>query len=118
MPKPELKMLFCRRFDCAPDEFEERAFWKCLPWHARLVAPVVRRLDPDFFDKDFKFIRYLGMATGGREVQAEILSFQDVNRAQPNWLRTGLRIRVSGRKGAALAERLFFEAYRQGDLNR
>ncbi|MHC1767471.1 MAG: hypothetical protein AB9869_24855 [Verrucomicrobiia bacterium] len=71
-----------------PAEFEERAFRRCLPWYARLLAPVLRRMTPGFFDEDFKFIRYLGSATGGREVQAEVLSFQDVNRMKRIWLRT------------------------------
>jgi hypothetical protein len=38
-------------------------------------------LDGHFFAEDFTFIRYLGAATGGREIQAEVLSFQDTNRA-------------------------------------
>jgi hypothetical protein len=113
VPRPEFKSLFCQRFGCPSAEFEEQAFRKCLPWHARLAAPVLRRLKPDFFAEDFRFIRYLGAATGWRELNSEILGFQDANRVSRNFLRTSFRIRVSGRKAAALAERLFSAARAQ-----
>ncbi len=68
---------------------------------------MVRRLSPDFFSEDFKFIRYLGESTGLREVGADLLSFRDANVGKPNFWRTTLKIRVSGRKAGRLARRLF-----------
>jgi hypothetical protein len=118
MPRRELKCLFCERFACAPAEFEERAFRRCLPWHATVLAPVIRWVNSEFFAEDFKFILYLGSATGWREAQSEVLGFQDTNRAKGGLLRTRLRIRVSGRKAASLAEELFSEAYRRSDLGK
>jgi hypothetical protein len=112
MPRPELRVLFCERFKCSPEEYEELAFRKCLPWYARAFAPVLRVLNRDFFAEDFKFIRYLGTATGGREVNSEVLSFQDANRSRGGLLRMGLHMRASGRKAAALAQDLFSEARR------
>jgi hypothetical protein len=73
---------------------------------------VIRKLTPDLFAEDFKFIRYLGAATGLREVSVDVLNFGDVNRGKPTLLRTGLRIRVSGRKVTRLATQLFSEARR------
>jgi hypothetical protein len=105
--RKELKTLFCERFACPPEKYEETALWKCLPWYAPLPARLIRMVNRDFFAEDLKFLRYLGAASGGREVQSEILSFQDLNRVKRNVLRTGLRIRVSGRKAAALAQELF-----------
>ena len=107
----QFKTLFCERYKCSPSEYEERAFRKCLYWHARLLAPVLRLLSPGLFSADFKFINYLGETAGGREASAEALDFQDANRAKPNFLRTGLKIRVSGQKAASLARRLFAEAH-------
>ena len=118
MPKQELKTLFCARFHCSPAEYEEMAFQRCLPWYARILALVIRPLNPSFFAEDFKFIRYLGSATHGREVQSEVLSFQDINRTKRRLFRTGFRIRVSGRKAAALAEELFSENYRRAELGK
>lgn len=103
----QFQALFCEQFGCLPSEYEERAFRHCLYAHARFLAPSLRGLNPDFFSQDFAFIRYLGEATGMREARAQAADFQDANRAKPSFLRTGLRIRVSGRKAGRLAQRLF-----------
>ena len=79
----------------------------CLYSHARLLAPVVRRLNPDFFAEDFKFIRYLGAAAGSRDADVDVLNFHDLNLGKPSFWRTGLKIRVSGRKASRLAHALF-----------
>jgi hypothetical protein len=74
---------------------------------------VIRWINPGFFADDLRFIHYLGEATGARDVNAEMLAFQDTNRGKPSFLRTGLKIRVSGRKAAALAQRLMTPAGRK-----
>ena len=56
-------MLFCQRFHCPLSEYEDRAFRKCLYWHARMLAPVVRRLKPDFFAEDLKFKDFVAGAS-------------------------------------------------------
>src|SRR6266853_1154354 len=109
---PHFQNLFCQRFNCPPSANEERALKKCLYWHARVLAPLVRKLNPDLFAEDFKFIRYLGAATDLREVSVDVLNFRDVNRGNPSFLRISLRIRVSGRKATQLAHQLFTEARR------
>jgi hypothetical protein len=103
------KSLFCEKFGCTPEEYEECAFRKCLFWHARLLAPVARIFKADFFLDDFKFIRYLGDSEGLREVATDMLEFNDFNKGQWRFLRTGLKIRVSGRKAQRLANKLFQE---------
>jgi hypothetical protein len=108
----QLQSLFCQRFNCPLSEYEERAFKKCLYWRARLLAPLVRRLDPEFFAADRRFIRYLGAATDLREANVDALNFQSSNRAHPSLWRTGLKIRVSGRKATMLAQQLFGGANR------
>ena len=84
-------------------------FRECLYWHARFLAPVLRRLNPDFFAQDFKFIRYLGTSTGLREAGVDLRNFRDVNLGKPSFWRTSLKIRVSGRKASKLAQQLFAE---------
>ena len=105
--RQKLQLLVCQRFDCPTSAYEETVFRACLYWHARLLAPVVRRLRPDFFTEDFKFIRYLGESTGLREINADLMNFRDVNLGQPSFWRTTLKIRVSGRKASRLAQQLF-----------
>jgi hypothetical protein len=109
VPERQLKELFCERFDCPPSEYEERAFRKCLYLHARPLAPLIRLISPNFFAEDFKFMRYLGDSTSLREVRVDRMNFHDANRSNPKFLRTALRIRVSGRKATRLAQRLYAE---------
>jgi hypothetical protein len=104
------KSLFCERFGCSSEEYEERAFWKLLYWHARILAPVIRIIKPDFFLEDFKFIRYLGDAVDARQAKVDVLDFKDLNRKHWRLLHTGLRIRVSHRKARRLAFQLFGQA--------
>ena len=103
----EFKVLFCERFDCPPSEFENRAFRELLYCHAKPLAPVIHKLNPEFFDEDFKFIQYLGDASGLREAKANAADFKDANAARRSFWRTGLKIRVSGMKATKLAHRLF-----------
>ena len=107
MAARELRTLFCEKFDCPPDQYEERAFRRCLYWHAWLLAPVLRRLSPGLFAEDIEFIEELGQTHDGRAARSEILTFQEENRAKGGIWRNGLRLRVSGRKAANLAQRLF-----------
>jgi hypothetical protein len=109
MEGPELKALFCERFKCPPSEYEVRALKRCLYWHARLLGPFVRLLNAKFFLEDLQLIRALGAATHWRDARGEILTFQDANRTSMRLLRTGLKIRVSGRKATDLAKQLFSE---------
>jgi hypothetical protein len=110
MARLPFKSLFCKRFGCSPEEYEERAFRKCLYWHAWFLAPLIRVVSPGFFAHDFKFIRYLGESVGAREVGVDLAEFEDLNRGQPRFLRTGLRICVSSEKAGWLAYRLIREA--------
>jgi hypothetical protein len=135
------KYLFCQRFGCSPEDFEERAFQEFLYGHARLFAPVLRAVKPDFFLEEFEFIRYLGDAVDERQVKADVLDFKNLDRKhwrwqqtgtrrarvfhrrprfkaldrkQWRWLHTGLRIRVSYRKARLLAFQLFRETHAPG----
>jgi hypothetical protein len=104
------KSLFCERFGCSPEAYEERAFKTFLYWHARCLAPLVRAIDRDFFVEDFKFIRYLGDALDVRQAKVDVLDFKDLDRKHWRLLHSGLKIRVSHRKARRLAFRLFGEA--------
>jgi len=106
----QFRSLFCERFNCPLSEYQERAFWKCLYWHARFLASVIRAVRPGFFTEDFKFIRYLGDSASFHEVMDDRRNFHDANRGNPSFLRMTFRIRVSGRKASGLAGRLFSEA--------
>lgn len=107
MAEQQLRDLFCRHFACSPSDYEERAFREFLYGHAKLVAPVVRKLRPAFFAEDFRFVNDLGEATDLREAMACVADFQVANIVSRRFLRTALKIRVSGGKAARLAQQLF-----------
>lgn len=99
--------LFCEQTGCSRSDYEDRMFGKCLYWHAKPIASVLRHLRPDVFDADLHFIRFLGEATDLREANASALDFQDANLARPNFLRRRLKIRVSGRSALRVAYAVF-----------
>ena len=110
MPKQQFQTLFCERFGCSDSRYEDQMFRRCLYWHARLIAPVLRKVFPDFFAEDLKFIGYLGTSTGLDEIRLDILNFRDANLSRRSFLRSSLRIRASGRRAGRLAQQLFAEA--------
>jgi hypothetical protein len=106
MARLTFKSLFCERFGCTPEAYEEQAFRQLLYWHARFFAPVVRIIRPNFFLEDFEFIRYLGEAADSRQARVDALDFKDLGRKRWRLLHTGFRIRVSHRKARRLALQL------------
>jgi hypothetical protein len=111
---PDFQLLFCERFGCPASEYQERAFRECLYWHAKPLAPVLRKLNPDFFREDFEFIRYLGQTNGGREARANAADFHEGTKR--SFLRNTLKLRVSGRKATRLAQKLFLETRRRSGI--
>ena len=107
MTGQQFQDLFCRQFNCSPSDYKERAFRELLYRHAKLVAPVVRKLRRDPFAEDFRFVRDLGEATDLREAMACVADFQVANIAWRRFWRTTLKIRVSGGKATRLAQQLF-----------
>ena len=105
--KPDFMALFCERYRCPPSEFEEQAFLICLYWRARIVAPLIRKIRPDYFDRDFALIRYLGKTPGRRDAMNELAAFMEANKARGGFARKFLRIRISSRKTSELVGRLF-----------
>ena len=99
--------LFCEEHHCPPSEFEERAFRACLYWRARILAPLIRIIQPGYFDPDFALIRYLAETPGRRDAMNELAAFVEANNARGGFARKILRIRISARKTSQLIGRLF-----------
>jgi len=110
MARLPFKSLFCQRFGCSPAEYEEKAFRKCLFWHARLLAPAIRVIDRDFFREEFKLIGYLGEAEAAREATADLMEYSLLNRGRGRFWQTGFKLRVSGQKASQMVFQLFQEA--------
>jgi hypothetical protein len=103
----DLRALFCERFRCPPAKYEKRALRKCLYLHARIIAPVLRWLNPRWFERDLVFIDYFGKARNWREVAAEVAALRYQDATKPRFSRNTLRLRISGRKANKLAAKLF-----------
>jgi hypothetical protein len=82
-------------------------FRKCLYFHARLLAPLLRLIKPDYFERDLRFAHYFGNATDWRQATFEIQSFCYEDHIQPSFARTTLRLRVSGRKANEVVLKFF-----------
>ena len=108
----QLKALFCKRFNCPPEEYAEQAFRKCLYAHAKPLVGILRVWNADFFFEDLKFMEAVGVAVDPKEVRADAANFRDVNRHGRGFLRTAWRLRVSGRKAMRMAHDLFSTAGR------
>ncbi len=111
----EFQRLFCERFGCQLADYEEEMFRRCLYWHARLMAPLLRRFNSNFFTEDLRFIRYLGVSTAVREIYLDLMNFHDANMGRRNFWRTVFRLRVSGRKAARLAQSLFAQGMEKSE---
>jgi hypothetical protein len=111
IPEPatsgDLKSVFCERFGCSPSDFEERAFGKCLYFPAKVIAPLLQLMDPDWFARDRGLIRNLGNATSWQQVMAELDAFHYREHLQRSYARTVLHLRVSARKANKMAATLF-----------
>lgn len=114
MNGPTFRSLFCARFGCRSSQYEEKVFKHCLYAHARLVAPIIRLVSRSFFDEDLRFINLLGAATSLRRACAESSNFREANEAHPSSFRMKLNLRVSGKKGRALAKELFAAVEEKG----
>ena len=106
------KILFCERFGYPISKYQAAAFKKCLYGRAKLIAPLIRILDRNFFAQDLKFIQILGESRHAEEARSDLLDFQDANLAGKPYLRRRLKLRVSGRKAIELARTVFSEAER------
>ena len=89
------------------EQFEERAFGACLYWRARILAPLIRKLCPGYFDRDFALIRFLANTPGRRDAMNELAAFQEANNSRGSFARKTLRIRISARKSSQLIGQVF-----------
>jgi len=64
---------------------------------------------PGLFTPDLRFILYIGQADSLSEVMADKANYQEANPAVRGFWRTGLKLRVSGRKAGRLAQELIAE---------
>jgi hypothetical protein len=104
----QFKTLYCKYSNCPPTEFEDRTFRACLYGRAKLMEPVIRLVRSRFFAEDYSFIEALGGAKNLQDVRVALSNFRDAEQ-MGGFFRRRLKLRVSGRKAARLAQGLFAE---------
>jgi hypothetical protein len=113
MPGRSFKTAFCERFSCSSEEFSDAVFRKCLYRHAAPLVTALGQSHSQLFEEDRRAIEQFGMSTTLDEVRDVLEDFQYVNLTNKHWLRTGLNLRVSGRRLYTLAQRLAAEGLLQ-----
>jgi len=100
------KEAYCSRLHCSPERFETHAFWTCIFRHALPLAWLIYRRDPGFFTEDLDLIREVGKMTDPELFKSEVNYFHGRNLRDKRWVRTILRVRVSGGRLMRLRRRL------------
>lgn len=98
---------FCDFLQCSSEDYEGQLFKRSLHQHARPIAGLLRRLNPDFFQEDVALIRDLANAHSHGEVLTELNRFYGRNVRDRNWLRKTLSLRISGKRILRLSRTLF-----------
>ncbi len=102
----DFRVLCCRHFGCASQEYELKVFWYCMHDHALVPARILHKFDREFFWWDFLLIRSLAVVTTIEEMEAELNNYRYQYRVF-GFFRRNLRIRVSGQKILDLSHKLF-----------
>ncbi len=97
------KEAFCHRYRCPATEYEQRVFRYCLYRRAIPLAALLQQLQPGFFREEVELTQRLASDTGLEEIHASVRDYQFSNQRHRHWLRTGWRMRMSGRRVLAQA---------------
>lgn len=84
----------CARFGVATERYLEFALRRTLYPHARLLRPLLRAWDADFFAPDREFLAAVGRLSRWRDFAGEVKDFH-CHPANSGFLRRRLRLRVS-----------------------
>jgi hypothetical protein len=99
---PDLLHAFCARYRCSPEDFLKKAFWKGLPFHAWLLAPLVGGIRHPRYQHDLEVLRNIGEAGTLDDLNRaldELWSLQELNR---DWFSRLLRLQSSTVRLSAL----------------
>lgn len=108
-PGRTFSSLYCEKFHCPPEKFEEEVLWRCLQPRSALIARLLWKWVPDFYQPDFDLISEIKDLTAVDDLSSEI---GVVRYHQPvrGMIRGRLRVRVSGQRLVDLGDELFKSA--------
>jgi len=92
--RPAFIAVYCAQTGLTPAQFNQEIFRKALFPHARLLAPLILKVAPRYFEPDLDFVRNVGEMRRLRDFHAEADAFfsHPDNRGP---LRMALRLRIS-----------------------
>jgi hypothetical protein len=90
--------LYLDRYRCDPPGFETHLLKRTLHRRALPLHGMIRKMMPNYFDLEFRTIRYLGNARSSEEFRSELDSYRSEYRRHGGFLRNTLAIRLSGQR--------------------
>ncbi len=98
---------FCETYKCAPADFEQAVFWRCLHRHGYFIARWWYRRDPTIFKEDIDFIHEIGGVRDPLVFKTELNRFHGRNVREKGWIRGAFAVRVSAKRVIRLKNRIF-----------
>lgn len=98
VPSPQfdtLREAYAAVYNCRPEEFDHRVFWRCLYPHAGLLAWWMWWVEREFFRIDLETIEALGEARCGADIRRTINDLENYGRVERSLRRGRLMIRLS-----------------------
>lgn len=102
----DFQAVYCKRFDCRPEKFEERFFWEVMEPDKRHLA-MIFRLIPGYFRRDFEIIRRIATSKKRTDITAIANRLPFTPRFNKGFFRGFLGIRISDRLLMLMAHRVF-----------
>ena len=99
---------YCEKYRCKVENFERKVFWRCLYWHAWLLAPLLMFFTEDYFNADRELVLDVGACTNRQQVK-EVIDRYFTHPANARWVRLGGRVRLSSHAVRRLARELLDE---------
>jgi hypothetical protein len=90
------KTLYCSIYQCPPEAFKRRLFWRCLHRRALPFAKLLMLIRPRFFRLDLDFIEEAGNAESFEEMVRVINGFRQDCQTSRRFVHDDLSIRMSG----------------------
>jgi hypothetical protein len=89
-----LEELYCADRHCEPERFGRTVFWRVLPWHLRIIAPLTGGYRSPLFSADRELISAVGLARSMEDVREDIRDYF-MNPVNRRWTRRILHLRIS-----------------------
>ena len=102
----DFKTAFCEHFGCSAEAFLPELFSKSLDPGWRPAAFVLRRVWPDFFARNLRYLERLGEARSWSEVVFLANGIRSDEALNKGFLRKTLHLRVSGARVMRLREEI------------